>query len=158
MVKKITKPTMSAVTPDDEGDTVAGRVVMNASVGMVALKVGQLTQRFDGYVDVNEKQVDMIRNEVREVKDEVNGIGDKIDGVEKHVGNLRVDVAKLTTTTENLNIVVNDQQKIKTVTMIAEIDDAADRRKAKRAFWLKVGVVFVGLAGTIAGMFIEHFR
>lgn len=154
MPKRITKPSMPAVNPDDGTE----RVVRNASVGMVALKVDQLTQRFDGYVDVNDKQLDLVRGEVRDVKDEVNGLGGKIDGVEKHVGNLRVDVAKLTTTTENINIMVAEQQKIKTVTMIAEVEDAADRKKAKRAFWVKVGVVFIGLVGTLAGMLIEHYR
>lgn len=154
MPKRSTKPAIPAVTAADREAESDGVPTHRQSTGMVAIRVDQLSQR----LDATDKQAAQTHAEMRDIKEEVGGLGEKIDGVEKHVGTLRVDVAKLTTTTEHINIALSDQRKIETVTMIAEIDDAADRRKARRAFWLRVGGVVLTLLGALGGMLIEHYR
>lgn len=165
MPKRSTKPVLPVVGLGDPDLPDRGR----PSARMAAVRVEQLEQRFDDYTESNDKQMDLVRDDVREVRDKVDDVQDKIDGVVNHVGNLRVDVAKLTTVTESISAAVTEQQKIKTVTMIAEvetstaarvaqIDDTKDAKKARRALLLRIAVVIIGLLGTAAGMLIEHYR
>jgi hypothetical protein len=167
MPKRSTKPSIPVVDPSQDGDADAPRG--RSTAGVAVIKVDQLSRRFDDYVDSNDKQLEIVREDIGDVREEVGYVREDVKGVVTHVGNLRVDVARLTTVTETINTTLSEQNNIKHVRMIAEvetgaaekvarIEDTADHKKAMRAFWLKVAIVLVGLLGTVGGMLIEHYR
>jgi len=161
MPKQPTKP-IPATRPDDDDDLGSGRHHGCGPARAALARTGELSRRLDAHVAVDNEQVTAIRNDISEVRGEVR----EVSG---HVGNLRVDVAKTLSAVDNLNATLGEPRQVQHVKMIAEvetskattiagIEDAADRRKAKRAIWLKIAVVLVGLVGGVIGMLIEHFR
>ncbi len=163
MPKRPTKPSMSvpALPVDDDADLGSGRHRCNRAASAIIL-VNQLSARLSEHVDVSEQAL----SEVRASVDDVRGDLGEVNG---HVNDLRVEVAKISSTVDNIDSVLTEQQQINRARAIADVDvgkaeklaeieDTTDRKKARRAFWLKVGMVAVGLGGTVAGMLIEHYR
>jgi len=104
---------------------------------------------------------------------DVDHVHRKVDAVSDHVGDLRVDVAKVSTVAESIRSTLDEQAEIKHVRVVAEvnadvetrktaqiaaIEDDADKRKSRRAILLKVVLVLVAACGTVIGMLIERFR
>lgn len=122
----------------------------------------QLKQRLDDHIDEDDDRLGALSRDV----DQVNR---KVDVMNDHVGDLRVEVAKVTTMVGGISATLAAQDEIKHVRVIAEvetgkvekiaaIEDAADRKKARRAFWLKVAVVVVGAVSGAIGILIESLR
>jgi hypothetical protein len=155
MSKRLTKP-MPVVSVSSEGADGHNNRCLPAHTAIVM--TGQLERRFDDYVDANNKQLDSVRDDICDVRDEFREIN-------QHVGNLRLITAKVSSVMENINATLNEQQQIKYVKLvaevetskvekIAEIEDTNDRKKSSRALWLKIFIVIIG----IASVFIEHYR
>lgn len=163
MPKQPTKPSMPAVNPlGEDADLGSARHRACGPARAALARTGELSRRLDAHAAEDDEQVRALRDDIGEVRGEVRAVND-------HVGDLRVDVAKTLSVVDNISATLADQREIKHVRMIAEvetgkaaviagIEDEADRKKARRAFWLKVGVVVVGLVGAVAGMLIEHYR
>lgn len=135
--------------------------------GRAALaKVAQLEQRLQDHADSDDDRLDGIGKDV-------DAVTRKVDTLNEHVGDLRVDVAKMSTTLETISSSITAQNEIRHVRVIAEveadvetrksekiaaIDDAADRKKAWRALLLKAALIVVTAAGTILGILIARYH
>ena len=129
----------------------------------------QLAGRLDDHVTMDNEQLDNLRAEVADVRGDIHEVRGEVKEINNRVGDLRVGMAKMTATVDNINGALIDQKEIRHVRVVAEvetgkaaqiatIEDAADGRKARRAFWLKVGVAIVTVVSTLLGMLIEHYR
>ena len=147
-------PTLNDGTDPGSRACVPGRTAL--------ARIEQLSQRLEEHAEEDDEKLIAVRDEIHEVRGDVREINVKL-------GDMRVDMAKTLATVNNMSSAMTEQQEIKRVRMIsaietnkaekiAEIDDERDRKKAKRALWLKIGLVLLGLVSTGAGMFIEHYR
>lgn len=152
--------------PPHEEDQGSGRH-RACSVGRLAIaRTEQLSQRLNDHIDEDDDRLAGLTRDVDQVHR-------KVDSVSDHVGDLRVDVAKVSTVVESIKSTLEEQAEIKHVRVVAEVnadvetrktaqivamEDDADRRKARRAFLLKVCLVLVAAAGTALGVLIERFR
>lgn len=157
--RRPTKP-MTAVDPADDGwaelgnesqprTRNGGRSITPAAVAVVKLE--QLSARFEEHSATDLEQFGQLRNDISEIRDETREIG-------THVSDLRVNTAKTLTRLGSLHAVIEEQQKLRHVEKIAEIEDTTDRKKAKRQVQMKIVVVVIGILGTAIGMLIEHIR
>lgn len=158
-----TKPVPVIDPFDVEGAELgSGRHTRCVPARQATVAVAQLAQRFDDHVQTNDQQLGTIREGVAEAREEIKEVN-------RHVGNLRVDMGKTSLIVDNIRVEMSEQQQMKHIEMIASvetgkaekianIEDKNDRKKAVRAFWLKVLIVVIGLLGTVAGMTIEHYR
>lgn len=164
MPRQPTRPSMPAVSHPVSEDTDPGGVRhRSCGPGRAALAATeQLSRRLDDHVTESDDQSRAIRGDIREVRGEVKLIN-------SHVGDLRVDVAKMSASVDNIQSTLADQKEMTHVRMIAEvetgkaekiavIEDATDRKRARRAVWIRAAIVGIGLGGTILGMLVEHYR
>ncbi len=131
--------------------------------------VEQLSERLDDHVTTDNEQLGNLRAEVADVRGEIHEVRGEVKEINNRVGDLRVSMAKVTATVDNINAALVEQKEIRHVRMVAEvetgkaaqiatIEDAADGRKARRALWLKIGIAVVTVVSTLLGMLIEHYR
>lgn len=169
--KRPTKPSMSAVVMPVGEDTDPGSGRHRACLpGRTAYAMAeQLAERLDDHVTTDNEQLGILRTEVADVRGEIHEVRGEVKEINNRVGDLRVSMAKMTATVDNISAALVEQKEIRHVRMVAEvetgkaaqiatIEDAADGRKARRAFWLKVGVAVVTVVSTLLGMLIEHYR
>lgn len=135
--------------------------------GRAALaKVAQLEQRLQDHAESDDDRLDAIGKDV-------DAVTRKVDTLDDHVGDLRVDVAKMSTTLETINSNITAQNEIKHVRVIAEVEadietrksaqiaainDEADRKKARRALLLKAALILVTAAGTVLGILLARYH
>lgn len=171
MPKHPTKPRMPTIEDPDPGPGSERHRTRQAF-----LAVERLSRQMDAHIAEDNEQlsalrgdVGEVRGEVKEARDDVAEVRGEVKSINTHVGNLRVDMVRVATAVEGMAATLDAQKEITHVKMIAEvetgkaekiavIEDDVDRKKAKRAFWLKVAVVVVTLIGAVAGALIEHFR
>lgn len=150
------------IPPADEPGSGRHRA---CNVGRAAIaRTEQLAQRLDDHIDEDDDRLAGLTRDVEVVHH-------KVDTVSDHVGDLRVDVARVSTVVDSIRSTLDEQNEIKRVRVVAEvnadvetrktaqivaIEDDADRRKARRALLLKVAYGLVVAAGTIIGALIEH--
>lgn len=169
--KRPTKPSMSAVVMPVGEDTDPGSGRHRACLpGRTAYAMAeQLAERLDDHVTTDNEQLGILRTEVADVRGEIHEVRGEVKEINNRVGDLRVSMAKMTATVDNISAALVEQKEIRHVRMVAEvetgkaaqiatIEDAVDGRKARRALWLKVGVAVVTVVSTLLGMLIEHYR
>lgn len=148
--------------PLPPGDDEPGKH-RTCGVGRAALaRTEQLNQLLRDHIESDDDRLGELSRDVEQVTKKVDGMSDRF-------GDLRVDVAKMSSVVSGISVMLAEQNEIKHVRVIAEvetgkvekiaaIEDEADRKKARRAFWLKVAVVVVGVLGAAFGILIEHLR
>lgn len=160
MAKHPSKPGVP-VARDDDPDLGSGRHRSCGPARTALARTEQLRQLIDDHVDADAEKLGEISRDVDDVRAEVRSIS-------THVGNLRVDVAKTLSAVDTIRAELADQNQIKHVTMIAEvetskahkiatIEDTTDARKTRRAFWLKVGLAAIAGIGYLLGLLIERY-
>lgn len=161
MPKHPTRPGVPAAEATTDAESSGKH--RTCGVGRAALaRTQQLTQRLDEHVDEDGERLGELTRDVEQVNK-------KIDVMSDRVGDLRVDVAKMSSIMSNINASFAEQNEIKHVRVIAEvetgkaekiaaIDLETDLKKTRRAFWLKVAIGVIGVAGTAVGAIIEHYR
>ena len=133
-----------------------------ARTDVLAHQLEEQSMLLDEHAATDNNQLGAIRDQIHEVRAEQRVMGE-------HVNDMRVEVGKLSTAVAGFGTVLGEQREVKhmqviaqvetsKVATIAEIEDKSDRRKARRAFWLKVAVILIGLVGTVLGMIIERYR
>jgi hypothetical protein len=159
MPKRPSRPGFPAVIGDAES---SGKHRV-CGVGRAALaRTEQLMQRLDDHVADDVDQLAALSRDVDAQRVEIRTVNN-------HVSDLRVDVAKMSSVVDNINETIAQQNEIKHVRLIAEvetgkvekvaaIEDEVDRKKARRALLLKVAVAIVTGFGAALGMIIEHYR
>ncbi len=158
MPKRPTKPGFPAV--EDNESSGRHRV---CGVGRAAIaRTEQLAQRLEDHIEDSSDRFDGLTRDVE-------SISQKFEMVNEHTADLRVDVAKVSTKLDSISSTLTEQNEIKHVRVIAEvetgkaatiaaIEDQNDRKKTRRALLLKVALVLVAAGGTVLGALIEHFR
>ncbi len=121
--------------------------------------VTKLSHQMEVHAADDNSQLSTLRGDVEEIRGDVGSIN-------THVGNLRVDMARVVTAVDGITATLDAQKEITHVKMIAEvetgkaekiavIEDDVDRKKAKRALWLKIAVLLVGGLGYVLGLLVE---
>jgi chromosome segregation ATPase len=161
MPKHPTRPGISVAGTSEDAESSGKH--RTCGVGRAALaRTQQLTQRLDEHAEEDGERLGELTRDVEQANK-------KIDTINERVGDLRVDVAKMSSVVHNISMTLAEQNEIKHVRVIAEVETGAaekiaaidletDMKKTRRAFWLKIAIVIVGLAGTAVGVIIEHYR
>lgn len=162
MAKQPSKPGIPVPNEDTDPGLGSGRH-RGCVAGRLALAKAELLARdLEKHVDDDDDRLGGLTRDVEQVHR-------KVDAMDDRVGDLRVDVAKMSTVVDGISAAVTEQNEIRHVRVIAEvetgkvekiaaIEDESDRKKSRRAFWLKVALVTIGAVGTVLGAVIEHFR
>lgn len=174
MPKQPSKPGIPIPYEHEEPGT--GRHRTCAVGRAAAVRTEQLAQRLADHIESDDdriggvaRDVDAVDRKVAAVDRKVDVLDNKVDSMSNHVVDLRVSVARMTSAMDNISAEVAEQNAIKRVRVFADvetgkvekitaIEDEADRKKARRAFWLKIAVVVVGIIGGAIGILIEHIR
>lgn len=159
MPKRPTRPMSAPVMPSEDTDP-GRRVCVSGHAALVQIE--QLSRRLDDHAVVDDDRIASLREDISELKTDVKEVSNT-------VGDLRVDQAKMLSIVHNISTTLKEHHEVKHMRVLAEvetgkaekiatIEDIADRKKMRRALWLKIGLAVIGAAGTALGMLIEHYR
>lgn len=146
----------------DDSDSGSGRHRACGLARVAIAKTERFAQRLDDHIDEDDDRLAALSRDVEQVSK-------KVETVSEHVGDLRVDMAKVSATLEGISSTLAEQNEIKhmrviaevetgKVAKIAEIEDASDRKRSQRAFWMKVLYGVVAALGAAIGALIRRFH